>query len=47
MLQIIATYHPTQEIILLTNDGQIEIDFLQQLEITLAVCYEELRQCWD
>ena len=48
LLQIIATYNPTQEIIiLLTGDGQIEIDLLQRLAITLAVCYEQVHQCWD
>lgn len=48
LLQIIATYNPTQEIIiLLTGDGQIEIDWLQRLAITLAVCYEQVRQRWD
>jgi hypothetical protein len=48
LLQIIATYNPTTEIIiLLTGDGQIEIDLLQRLAITPAVCYDRVRQRWD
>ena len=48
LLQIIATYNPTKEIIiLLTGDGQIEIDLLQRLAITPAVCYDKVRQHWD
>ncbi|MEO6861194.1 MAG: hypothetical protein ABI180_06600 [Microcoleus sp.] len=47
LLQIIATYNPTQEIIiLLTGDGQIEIDLLQRLAITPVDCYDEVRQRW-
>jgi hypothetical protein len=48
LLQIIATYNPTKEIIiLLTGDGKIEIDLLQRLAITPVVCYDRVRQCWD
>jgi hypothetical protein len=48
LLQIIATYNPTKEIIiLLTGDGQIEIDLLQRLAIPLAVCYDRVRQRCD
>jgi len=48
LLQIIATYKPpTEIIILLTGDGQIEIDLLQRLAITPAVCYDKVRQRWD
>jgi hypothetical protein len=48
LLQIIATYNPTKEIIiLLTGDGKIEIDLLQRLAITPAVCYARVRQRWD
>lgn len=48
LLQIIATYNPTQEIIiLLTGDGQIEIDLLQRLAISPIACYEQVRQRWD
>ncbi|MEG4577238.1 hypothetical protein QUA56_31885 [Microcoleus sp. N3A4] len=48
LLQIIATYNPTQEIIiLLTGDGQIEIDLLQRLAIPPAACYEQVRLRWD
>jgi hypothetical protein len=48
LLQIIATYNPTTEIIiLLTGDGQIKIDLLQRLAIPLAVCYDRVRQRWD
>lgn len=46
--QIIATYNPTQEIlILLTGDGQIEIDLLQRLAIPPAACYQQVRQRWE
>ena len=48
LLPIIATYNPTQEIIiLLTGNGQIEIDLLQSLGITPADCYQQVRQRWD
>ena len=48
LLQIIATYNPTKEIIiLLTGDGKIEIDLLQRLAITPVVCYDRVRQSWD
>ena len=48
LLQIIATYNPTKEIIiLLTGDGKIEIDLLQRLAITPVVCYDRVRQRWD
>jgi hypothetical protein len=48
LLQIIATYNPTQEIIiLLTGDGQIEIDLLQRLAISPATCYDQVHQRWD
>lgn len=48
LLQIIATYNPTQEIIiLLTSDGKIEIDLLQHLAIPTVACYEQVRQRWD
>ncbi|MCW6052457.1 hypothetical protein QUB60_12410 [Microcoleus sp. A2-C5] len=47
LLQIIATYNPTQEIIiLLTGDGQIEIDLLQRLAIPPVDCYDQVRQRW-
>jgi hypothetical protein len=36
-----------KNIILLTGDGQIEIDLLQRLAITPAVCYARVRQRWD
>ena len=48
LLPIIGTYNPTKEIIiLLTSDGQIEIDLLQRLAIPPAACYEQVRQRWD
>ncbi|MEG4282392.1 hypothetical protein QUB68_04630 [Microcoleus sp. A006_D1] len=48
VLQIIATYNPTQEIIiLLTGNGQIEIDLLQRLAISPVDCYDQVRQRWD
>lgn len=48
LLQIIATYNPREEIIiLLTGDGQIEIDLLQRLAITPAVCYDPVPQRGD
>lgn len=48
LLQIIATYNPTKEIIiLLAGDGKIEIDLLQRLAITPVVCYDRVRQRWD
>ena len=48
LLQIIATYNPTQEIIiLLTGSGQIEIDLLQRLAISPVACYDQVRQRWD
>ena len=48
LLQIIATYNPTKEsIIMLTGDGQIKIDLLQRLAITPAVYYDQVRQSWD
>ncbi|MEG3895031.1 MULTISPECIES: hypothetical protein [unclassified Microcoleus] len=48
LLQIIATYNPTQEIIiLLTGKGKIEIDLLQRLAIPPAACYQQVRQRWD
>jgi len=48
LLQIIATYNPTQQIIiLLTGDGKIEIDLLQRLPIAPADCYQQVRQRWE
>ncbi len=48
LLQIIATCNPTKKIIiLLTGDGKIEIDLLQRLAITPAVCYDRVPQRWD
>ncbi|MEG4066099.1 hypothetical protein QUA42_01885 [Microcoleus sp. Pol11C2] len=42
-----ATYNPTQEIIILIGDGQIKIYLRERLVITPAVCYDKLRQTWD
>lgn len=45
LLQIVATYNPSQAIvILLTGNGQIEINLLQNLAIAPAECYEQVRQ---
>jgi len=48
LLQVVATYNPRQAIaILLTGNGQIEINLLQNLAIAPAECYEQVRQRWD
>ena len=47
LLPIIANYNPTQQIIiLLTGDGQIEIDLLERLAIPPVDCYDQVCQRW-
>lgn len=46
--QTIATYNPSQAvIILLTDIGQIDINLLQHLAIAPADCYTQVQQRWD
>lgn len=48
LLQVVATYNPSQAIVvLLTGNGQIEINLLQNLAIAPAECYAQVRQRWD
>lgn len=48
VLQIVAKCDPAKEIIILiTGSGQIDINFLQDLAIMPADCYEQIHQRWD
>jgi hypothetical protein len=48
LLQMLAVYDPTQEIfILLTGNGQIDINLLRHLALSPAECYEQVHQRWD
>lgn len=47
LTQIIATYDPTQEIcILLTGNGQVDVNLLRHLAITPSECYEQVHHRW-
>lgn len=48
LCHIVATYDPSQAIvILLTGNGQVDINLLQQLAFPPADCYNQVRQRWD
>lgn len=48
VLQIVAKCDPAKEIIILiTGSGQIDINFLQDLAIMPADCYEQIHHRWD
>ncbi|WP_414513394.1 hypothetical protein [Nostoc sp. PCC 9305] len=45
---VVATYNPHQDILLvLKADPQIEVNFLHQLKITPADCYEQVCKRWS
>ncbi len=48
LLRTIATYDPSQEIVLLImGNGDIDINYLQHLTILPAQCYEQMLQRWS
>jgi hypothetical protein len=43
----IEEYKPTQEIILLlTGNGELEVNWLQNLRVAPAACYEQVQRRW-
>lgn len=47
LLETIATYDPSQAIVILTSgNGEIDINLLQRLTITPAQCYEQVQRRW-
>jgi hypothetical protein len=43
----IEEYNPTQEIILLlTGNGELDVNWLQNLRVAPAACYEQVQRCW-
>ncbi|MBF2079904.1 MAG: hypothetical protein IGR76_15640 [Synechococcales cyanobacterium T60_A2020_003] len=47
LLESIATYDPAQAIVVLvTGDGAVDINLLQNLAISPANCYEQVRRRW-
>lgn len=47
LTQTVAAYDPTQEIlVLLTGNGQVDVNLLQHLALTPTECYEQVRHRW-
>jgi len=45
--QTIATYDPSEAIVILTNgNGEVDINLLQRLAIAPAECYEQVQRRW-
>lgn len=47
LLNAIATYNPTQAIVILViGNGEVDINLLQHLAISPADCYQQVQQRW-